>query len=88
VEYYELKCDNCGHYTNPRKKLIYPNCDNEAIGWVVCGTGNVIKRGTMACPRHTSLRIPQASPPPAAGRTLVHTSGTPKAPTAKRRVIL
>lgn len=59
-----LRCETCGHHINPRKRLIYPNTDNEAVGWVVCGVGNVIKKMSTACKHHTELQedAPAAEP--------------------------
>jgi len=52
-----LKCDSCEHYVNPIRKELYPNTDNEAVGWVKCGVGNIVKRGTMACHRHPMAEV-------------------------------
>jgi len=67
-----LRCETCGHYINPRKIMNYPNCDNEALGWRICGVGCTIKRMTMACGLHTAIT-------PVQKRQLVHTP--------KRRII-
>ena len=63
-----LKCGTCGHHTNPRKQLLYPNTDNDAVGWVICGIGNVVKKASMGCMQHTER--PQEEKPK---RQLVHT---------------
>jgi hypothetical protein len=59
-----LKCESCGHWINPRKRLLYPNTDNEAVGWVICANGSVIKRVSTACTHHTKLTedAPAAEP--------------------------
>lgn len=53
-----LRCETCGHYINPRRRLIYPNTDNEAVGWVTCGIGSTIKKVSTACAHHTQLCLP------------------------------
>lgn len=46
------KCEACYMYENPIQTLLYPNCDNEEIGWVRCGAGNIVKRNTMGCHKY------------------------------------
>jgi len=59
-----LKCGTCGHWIKPRKRLLYPNTDNEAVGWVICGIGSVIRKTSTACAQHTQLPkdAPAAAP--------------------------
>jgi len=46
-------CETCDHHKNPQVRMNYSNTDNEAIGWVICGIGNTVKRNTFGCRRHT-----------------------------------
>lgn len=48
-----IYCETCDHWANPKDRLLYPNCDNDALGWVRCGVGNIIRRRTVACDYHT-----------------------------------
>lgn len=78
-----LRCSSCGHYINPQRKLLYPNTDNDAVGWVTCARSSTVKRDTMACGNHTIIeqrkREAAASKPK---RQLLH-----KPPPAGRRLI-
>jgi hypothetical protein len=47
-----LRCETCDLYIRGQKR-IYPNCDNEALGWVTCLGGSTIRRDSMGCGKHT-----------------------------------
>lgn len=57
------RCAQCYHYEHPKKRLIYPNTDNEAVGWVICGCGSVIKKDSMGCGNYRDPEdLPVANP--------------------------
>lgn len=70
-----LRCETCGHYTKPRKILIYPNSDNDLLGWRTCAEGSTVRRTTMACGHHTAIK-------PVQKRQLIHEPHS-----IKRRII-
>jgi hypothetical protein len=61
-EHTQTRCCTCLHYINPRQRRLYPNCDNEALGWVTCGIGSTIKKTTMACGHYTDPDEEPAEP--------------------------
>lgn len=47
------RCGECGLYTSGRQ-MVYSNCDNDALGWVSCLGGGVVRRDSIGCGKHTA----------------------------------